>query len=127
MRELQRSASLRHSSRCVTRYAAQKGHLGCNRSRAARATRTVFPRACHMRPVASLYSACPGPRTGITEVSSWLQTAGCAWQLVQRRWLGTSAMLGLLVLGPASQKFQPRVKTETLAWRGAGDIVDSTT
>jgi hypothetical protein len=33
-------------------------------------------------------------------------------------------MLRVLVLGPASQKFQPRLKTEGLAWRGVDDIAD---
>ena len=40
--------------------------------------------------------------------------------------LRAAAMVEVLVLGPASQKFQPRLKTEGLAWRGVGDIADPT-
>jgi hypothetical protein len=44
--------------------------------------------------------------------------AGPDWEL----W--TAVMLRVLVLGPASQKFQPHIKTEGLAWRGVDDIAD---
>jgi hypothetical protein len=52
---------------------------------------------------------------------------GLASGAVALNWeLWAAAMLGVLVLGPASQKFQPRLKTEGLAWRGVGDIADPT-
>jgi hypothetical protein len=91
-----------------------------------------LPRPPHV--CALLYlAACPGASTGLFflarhhrsfELASKGGTslasgaAGLDWEL----W--TVAMLRVLVLGPASQKFQPRLKTEDLAWRGVDDIAD---